>query len=241
MPLDEVRIGDELIVYPHEICPVDGVVIDGHGVMDESYLTGEPFMMPKAPGSEVFSGAINGESALTLRASRLAVDSRYARIMNVMRDSEQRRPQLRRLGDQLGAWYTPIALALAISALDVERRARAIPGCARRGDAVSAAHWHPGGHHRRHLARGEAKHHHSRSGGPGAHRRLPHDRPRQDGHVDVRGTHPDRPFSRPRHGRCAGAAVRRERGTILEASAGQTHSRSGRARASCAARRERGS
>jgi heavy metal translocating P-type ATPase len=73
-------------------------------------------MMPKAPGSEVFSGAINGESALTLRATRLAVDSRYARIMNVMRDSEQRRPALRRLGDQLGAWYTPIALGLAIAA-----------------------------------------------------------------------------------------------------------------------------
>jgi len=116
VPLNDVRIGDELIVYPHEICPVDAVVIDGLGVMDESYLTGEPFMMPKAPGSEVFSGAINGENALTLRASRLAVDSRYARIMNVMRDSEQRRPRLRRLGDQLGAWYTPIALALAMSA-----------------------------------------------------------------------------------------------------------------------------
>jgi heavy metal translocating P-type ATPase len=116
VPLDQVRVGDELIVYPHEICPVDAVVMEGHGVMDESYLTGEPFVMPKAPGSEVFSGAINGEHALTLRASRSAVDSRYARIMNVMRDSEQQRPQLRRLGDHLGAWYTPIALALAISA-----------------------------------------------------------------------------------------------------------------------------
>ena len=116
VPLDDVKIGDELSVYPHEICPVDGVVIAGQGVMDESYLTGEPFMMPKAPGSEVFSGAINGESALTLRAARLAVDSRYARIMQVMRDSEQRRPALRRLGDQLGAWYTPIALGLAILA-----------------------------------------------------------------------------------------------------------------------------
>ena len=114
--LAEVHVGDELLVYPHEICPVDGIVVDGHGVMDESYLTGEPFMMPKAPGSEVFSGAINGENALTLRASRLAIDSRYARIMSVMRDSEQRRPQLRRLGDQLGAWYTPIALGLAIAA-----------------------------------------------------------------------------------------------------------------------------
>ncbi len=114
--LEEVRIGDELVVYPHEICPVDGLVIEGRGVMDESYLTGEPFLMPKAPGSEVFSGAINGENALTLRASRLAVDSRYARIMNVMRDSEQRRPQLRRLGDELGAWYTPIALVIAVGA-----------------------------------------------------------------------------------------------------------------------------
>jgi heavy metal translocating P-type ATPase len=114
--LDEVRVGDELILYPHEICPVDGFVIEGHGVMDESYLTGEPFMMAKAPGSEVFSGAINGERALTLRAARLAVDSRYARIMHVLRDSEQRRPQLRRLGDQLGAWYTPVALGLALAA-----------------------------------------------------------------------------------------------------------------------------
>jgi heavy metal translocating P-type ATPase len=114
--LDDVRIGDVLILYPHEICPVDGVVTDGHAVMDESYLTGEPFEMPKAPGSDVFSGAINGERALTMRASRLAIDSRYARIMRVMQDSEQRRPRIRRLGDQLGAWYTPIALILAAAA-----------------------------------------------------------------------------------------------------------------------------
>ncbi|MGD9903451.1 MAG: heavy metal translocating P-type ATPase [Vicinamibacterales bacterium] len=114
--LDEVRVGDHVVVFPHEISPVDGVVIDGHGVMDESYLTGEPYLMPKAPGSDVFSGAINGEHALTIRAVRLAVDSRYARIMHVMRDSEQRRPRLRRLGDQLGAWYTPLAVAIALAA-----------------------------------------------------------------------------------------------------------------------------
>jgi heavy metal translocating P-type ATPase len=114
--LDVVRAGDHIIIFPHEISPVDGVVIAGHGVMDESYLTGEPFMMPKAPGAEVFSGAINGEQAITIRATRPAVDSRYARIMDVMRESEQRRPKLRRLGDQLGAWYTPIALAIGIGA-----------------------------------------------------------------------------------------------------------------------------
>lgn len=114
--LDEVAIDDTLVIYPHEICPVDGVVMEGHGMMDESYLTGEPFQISKTSGSPVISGAINGESALTIRASKRAADSRYAKIMEVMRESEETRPQLQRLGDQLGAIYTPIALVLAILA-----------------------------------------------------------------------------------------------------------------------------
>jgi heavy metal translocating P-type ATPase len=114
--LDDVAIGDTLIVQPHEICPVDGTVVDGHGTMDEAYLTGEPYVISKAPGATVLSGAINGTSALTIRADRRAVDSRYARIMHVMRESEQRRPRLRRLGDQLGAFYTPLALLIAAGA-----------------------------------------------------------------------------------------------------------------------------
>ena len=101
--LQEVVVGDTLVIYPHDICPVDGAVIEGRGVMDESYLTGEPFQITKTLGSTVISGAINGESALTIRATQLAADSRYAKIMEVMRESEARRPQLRRLGDQLGA------------------------------------------------------------------------------------------------------------------------------------------
>jgi cation transport ATPase len=66
--LREVAVGDTLALYPHDICPVDGVVIEGHGVMDESYLTGEPFKITKTSGSTVISGAINGESALTIRS-----------------------------------------------------------------------------------------------------------------------------------------------------------------------------
>jgi heavy metal translocating P-type ATPase len=62
------------------------------------------------------SGAINGEAMLTIRATKLAVDSRYAKIMQVMRASEHQRPRLRRLGDQLGAYYTPVALAIALAA-----------------------------------------------------------------------------------------------------------------------------
>jgi cation transport ATPase len=114
--LDEVEIGDNLIVFPHETCPVDGLVLDGHGVMDESYLTGEPFTIAKAPGATVISGAINGDSALTISAEKRAIDSRYARIMEVVRASEQNRPRLRRLGDQLGAIYTPVAVIIALLA-----------------------------------------------------------------------------------------------------------------------------
>ncbi len=112
----DVRVGDTLVVFPHEICPVDATVVEGHGSMDESYLTGEPYRLSKAPGSQVLSGALNGETALVIRADRLAVDSRYAKIMQVMHESEQHRPQLRRLGDQLGAWYTPLAVAIALVA-----------------------------------------------------------------------------------------------------------------------------
>ena len=114
--LGDIRIGDELTVLPHEICPVDGTVLEGHGIMDEAYLTGEPYEISKTPGSMVISGAVNGEALLVIRAEKLAEDSRYARIMQVMHQTEQQRPKLRRLGDQLGAWYTPIALGVAIAA-----------------------------------------------------------------------------------------------------------------------------
>jgi heavy metal translocating P-type ATPase len=112
----DIEVDDALVIYPHETCPVDGIVTAGHGVMDESYLTGEPFQMTKTVGSTVISGAINGDSALTIRATKRAQDSRYAKIMDVMRESEATRPRMRRLADRLGAFYTPLALALAVLA-----------------------------------------------------------------------------------------------------------------------------
>lgn len=84
--------------------------------MDEAFLTGEPFRISKAPGSSVLCGAINGEAALTIAAEKRAQDSRYERIIQVMRASEQTTPRLRRLGDKLGAWYTPLALLIGIAA-----------------------------------------------------------------------------------------------------------------------------
>ncbi len=116
IPLTEIDIGDSLLVLPHEICPVDGIVQSGHGAMDESYLTGEPYNMSKTPGSAVLSGAINGSAALTIKATKRAADSRYAQIMQVMQQSQQYRPTMRRLGDQLGAVYTPLAVSIGLVA-----------------------------------------------------------------------------------------------------------------------------
>ncbi|HEX7361109.1 MAG TPA: heavy metal translocating P-type ATPase [Bryobacteraceae bacterium] len=112
--LDKVQTGDVLLVFPHEICPVDGVVLEGRGTMDESYLTGEPYLISKTVGSAVLSGAVNGDSALAISATRLPKDSRYARIMQVMREAEKNRPRFRRIADRLGAWYTVLAMGVAM-------------------------------------------------------------------------------------------------------------------------------
>ncbi len=111
--IEQIKVGDVILIYPHEICPVDGIVKEGYGVMDEAYLTGEPYMIDKISGSHVISGATNGDSSLKIEASKLAIDSRYAKIMEVMHESEQRRPRIRRLADTLGAWYTPTAILIA--------------------------------------------------------------------------------------------------------------------------------
>lgn len=115
VPIHSIAIDDLLLIYPHEICPVDGLVVAGRGSMDESYLTGEPFLIEKAPGATVLSGSINGNAALTIRATKKASESRYAKIVEVLHASEENRPQIQRLGDRLGSWYTPIAVSIALA------------------------------------------------------------------------------------------------------------------------------
>ncbi len=113
LPVGDVRVDDLLVLLPHELCPVDGTVVEGHGSMDESYLTGEPYVIAKGPGSSVLSGAINGADLLVIRAVREARDSRYARIVGILEKAEAERPPMRRLADRLGAAYTVIALGVA--------------------------------------------------------------------------------------------------------------------------------
>ena len=116
IPLLNIQIGDEIVILPHETSPVDGEVIEGRSSMDESYLTGEPYQISKIPGSMIISGAINGSSVLIIRAQKLPADSRYASIVKVLQDAEQKRTAIRRIGDQIGAVFAPIALIIAIAA-----------------------------------------------------------------------------------------------------------------------------
>ncbi len=113
--VSELRVGDMVEVHPHEVCPVDGTVTEGHGSMDESYLTGEPYHVAKVIGASVLSGALNGETVLAVRAEKVATDTRYAKIIQVMTDAEMRRPALRRLSDQIGGVFGPVALLFALA------------------------------------------------------------------------------------------------------------------------------
>lgn len=114
IPPNEIQVGDTIVVYPHETCPVDGVVVEGYGSMDESYLTGEPYQIDKIPGSKVLSGSINGNTLLVIRTEKIPAESRYAQIMKVMSEAEQKRPTIRRLSDQLGMTFTPFAILFAL-------------------------------------------------------------------------------------------------------------------------------
>ena len=116
IPLLDIKIDDLIVIYPHETCPADGIVIEGHGSMDESYLTGEPYQISKTPGTFVLSGAINGEALLIIKTTKLTSDSRYSAIVKVLEEAEQKRPSIRRLGDQIGAIFAPVALVFAMAA-----------------------------------------------------------------------------------------------------------------------------
>jgi len=111
--ISQVKIGDLIAVFPHEICAIDGEVVQGYGTMDESYLTGEPYRISKTIGSKVLSGAINGDSLFIIKAEKLPKDSRYYKIMEIMQNAKEKKPKMRRIADKIGAIFAPIAIIIA--------------------------------------------------------------------------------------------------------------------------------
>lgn len=184
----EIAVGDILTVFPHEICPVDGIVVEGQGRMNEAYLTGEPFETSKAEGANVISGAINGDTALGVAAAKLPIDSRYARIMNVMRETQASRPRLRRLGDILGAWYTPLAVTIAVASWILSGDSHS---CTGNRHAVPASAGNPRSNYRSDFAFGSAQHHHQEPGCARTGWELHHINLRQDWDAHVRASRTD--------------------------------------------------
>ena len=233
-----IAVGDDVSILPHEVCPVDGQVVEGHGTMDESFLTGEPFIISKGPGTKVLSGAVNGEAPLRVRATRLAADSRFAQIVRVMQDAEQRRPALRRIGDQLGAWYTPAAITVAGLAWYASGDPLRFLSVVVIATPCPLSDRDPGRDHRRDLHGRAPGRHRARSGGPRAARAVPHDDPRQDRHAHRRTTGRERRSLRAAVRARSGVADGRRDGAIQPSSpGGGDRARRRRRRVCTAARR----
>ncbi|WP_208870687.1 heavy metal translocating P-type ATPase [Streptomyces aquilus] len=111
--LDEVVVGDLLVVGPGEVVPVDGRVVGAAAELDESMLTGEPLAVHRPPGEPVRSGVVNAGGAFELRATATAQDSTYAEIVRLARHAGAESAPVVRLADRYAAWFLPLALAVA--------------------------------------------------------------------------------------------------------------------------------
>jgi heavy metal translocating P-type ATPase len=111
--VDDLQIGDVIVVRAGEVVAVDGTVISDAAVIDESALTGEPLPVRRARGGEVRSGSANAGDAFELRATRRAADSAYAGIVRLVRHAETERAPFVRLADRYAIGFLPLALAVA--------------------------------------------------------------------------------------------------------------------------------
>ena len=114
VPLDQVAVGDRLRVRPGERVPVDGVVLEGRSVVDESMITGEAMPVEKAPGDRVTGGTVNGAGAFVMRAERVGRDTLLARIVQLVGEAQRSRAPIQRLADRVSAYFVPAVVAVAL-------------------------------------------------------------------------------------------------------------------------------
>ena len=126
VPLDEIAIGDVLLVAPGDVLPVDGSVTGSGAVLDESALTGEALPVEHGPSDGVRSGTLNAGGPFDLRAETSAVDSTYAAIIRLVSEAERSQAPFVRLADRYALWFLPLTLAVAAVAWTVGDAARAV-------------------------------------------------------------------------------------------------------------------
>ncbi|HKT56521.1 MAG TPA: heavy metal translocating P-type ATPase [Microbacterium sp.] len=113
VPVEDVVIGDVLLVRPSEVVPVDGALLTGDASFDESSLTGESLPVERTAGDEVLSGSVNGERAVRIRAVRRSTDSQFQQIVALVHAAEQSRAPVVRLADRFAIPFTLVSVVLA--------------------------------------------------------------------------------------------------------------------------------
>ncbi len=115
--IDQVAIGDRLLIHPGSNIPVDGRVVHGHSALDESMLTGESLPVEKAPNSKVYSGTINQTGVLVIEAERSDQNSTLARIIRLVRSAQGSRAPIQQVADRVSAYFVPFVVAIALITL----------------------------------------------------------------------------------------------------------------------------
>lgn len=113
VPVDQVRLGDVILVLPGETVPVDGELLSGVATLDLSNINGEPVPREVYAGARVMSGAANGSTTLTMRATQLAQDSQYQKILELVSSAQESRPAVVKTADMLAVPFTVLSLAIA--------------------------------------------------------------------------------------------------------------------------------
>jgi cation transport ATPase len=114
-PLDQIAVGDLIVVRPGEKIAVDGEVVEGASHIDESMISGEPIPVAKAEGDGVVGGTINKEGALTFRATKVGADTMLAQIIRLVEDAQGSKLPIQALVDQVTAWFVPAVIAIAVA------------------------------------------------------------------------------------------------------------------------------
>jgi Cu+-exporting ATPase len=114
IPIEEVQIGDIVLVRPGERIPVDGVVIEGHSTVDESMLTGESLPVVKKPGDNVIGGTLNKQGFLRFEATRIGKDTVLAQIVRLVQEAQASKAPIQRLADRIAAVFVPLVILIAV-------------------------------------------------------------------------------------------------------------------------------
>jgi len=114
VPIEEVQIGDVVLVRPGEKIPVDGEVVEGKSTVDEAMVTGESVPTKKQPGDEVIGATINKTGSFKFRATRVGKDTVLAQIVQLVQQAQGSKAPIQRLADQVTGWFVPAVIAIAI-------------------------------------------------------------------------------------------------------------------------------